>query len=58
MASKFRLLLKFCWVCSGDKKFSLEFVIVRWFVAKLSLFVDSDDLIMVGRRWLWVVSVK
>ena len=27
-------------------------------VAKLSLFVDSDDLIMVGRRWLWMVVVK
>ena len=27
-------------------------------MAKLSLFVDSGNLIMVGRGWLWVVAVK
>ena len=35
-----------------------EFVIARRVVAKLSLFVGSGDLIMVGRGWLWVVEVK
>ena len=35
-----------------------EFVTARRVVAKLSLFVDSGDLIMVGRGWLWVVEVK
>ena len=27
-------------------------------MAKLSLFVGSDDLIMIGRGWLCVVAVK
>ena len=27
-------------------------------MAKLSLFVCSGDLIMTGRGWLWVVTVK
>ena len=35
-----------------------EFVIAGRVVTKLSLFVGSGDLIMVGRWWLWVVEVK
>ena len=35
-----------------------EFVIAGRVVAKLSLFVGSGNLIMVGRGWLWVVEVK
>ena len=27
-------------------------------MGKLSLFVGSGDLIMVGRGWMWVVAVK
>ena len=27
-------------------------------MGKLSLFVDSSNLIMVGRGWMWVVAVK
>ena len=27
-------------------------------MGKLSLFVGSGDLIMVGRGWMWVVTVK
>ena len=54
VATKFRLLLEFYWVSSGDK--SIEFVIVRRVVAKLSLFASSGDLIMAGRgsfTWWW-----
>ena len=58
MANKFRLLLKFRWVSSGGKKYSLELVTARRVVAKLSLFVGSGDLIIVVCGWLWVVAVK
>ena len=36
------------------QKHSSKRNIVRRIVAKLSLFMGSDDLIMVGRGWLWV----
>ena len=35
-----------------------EFVITRRVVDKLSLFMGSGNLIMVGRGWLWVMEVK
>ena len=40
------------------QKFSSEFVIVRRVVAKLSLFLGSGNLIIVGRGWLWLVAVN
>ena len=58
VVNKFRLLLEFCWVSSGGKKHSSEFVIVRRFVAKVSLFMGSGSLIMVVHGWSWVVAVK
>ena len=40
------------------QKFSSEFLSVRRVVAKLSLFLGSGNLIMVGRGWLWLVAVN
>ena len=56
MASKFKLLLEFSWVSSGDE----NIVYNLWLWEGLYLFsvVGSGDLVMVGRRWLWVVAVK
>ena len=54
VVNKFRLLLEFCWESSGGK----NILFAWWVVAKLSMFMGSGNLIMVGHRWLWVVMVK